>query len=91
MIPSIMNPNARFRRGPMPAPTKAIPKTGSKSTAKTFVRAEFGRARFALELLLVAIVKLDVCALLPGVTEAGLKLHIAFAGRLPHDRLTDWP
>jgi len=44
-----------------------------------------------LEAPFVAIVKLEVTGVLPGVTDADEKLHTALAGNPPHDRATAWP
>lgn len=66
-----------------------MPTKGTKIAVKTPERRLAGSS-CAVEPF-VEIVRLEVTAALPGVTEALEKLHVAFAGRLPHVRFTCCP
>ncbi len=75
-------------REPNALPSNAIPPIGSIVAKRIRVP---GLNRLALEAPLVAIVNVEVCAVVPGVTDPLVKWQTAFVGRLPHDSVTAWP
>lgn len=92
MQPRTSHPASPFRREPAPALPSMIPKTGNSSARKILVpRFPFHIDRLALEDPFVLIVRFDVWAVLPGVTELLLNWQAACVGKFPHDRVTACP
>jgi hypothetical protein len=80
-----------FLRANDPLPIKASPINGNHA-AKNTVGPLMGGINIPLpDEPLVEIVRFDVTALLPGVTESGLKLQAASEGLPPQERVTGFP